>query len=108
MELTFSTKLMRDLAADSKKAYKQLGAENGQAFIGVIADFRAAVFAGDVPGDPTSTRYDDLSFQLDWVVSSNCTLHTVVMVVSATNNEAWRDCYRIRLDAVTLGKEIIS
>jgi len=108
LELTFSTKFMRDLAADSKKAYKHLGADNGQAFIGVIADFRAAVFVGDVPGNPASVRRDDQSFRIDWVVSSTCTLHTVVTVASTSNDEAWRDCYRIRLDTVTLGKEILS
>lgn len=107
MEPTFSSKLMRDLATEPKKAYRHLGSENGQAFIGLVADFRAAIFAGDVPMGPISaTRVED-GFVLDWFISSGCTLKTVIAARGA-GDEAWKDSHRIQLETLTIGGEVLA
>lgn len=99
---------MRDLAIDPKQAYKHLGVQNGQAFIGLLADFRAGIFAGDVPSGPISTRLSGQHFYLDWFVSAVCTLNTKVLVSDGNAADSWKESYRIRLESVTLGKEILA
>lgn len=96
---------MRTLASEPKTAYHRLGSDSGQAFIGLVADFRAALFAGDVPGGPTSVRKDEGIFELDWFVSTGCTLRTVI---TAVGDEAWKDAHRIHLVSVTLGGEVLA
>lgn len=107
MEPTFSSKLMRDLATEPKKAYRHLGSENGQAFIGLVADFRAAIFAGDVPMGPILvTRLED-AFELEWFVSSDCRLKTVI-VARGAGDEAWKESHRIQLEALKICGEILA
>lgn len=98
---------MRDLATDPKNAYDRLGRERGQAFIGLIADFRAAHFAGDVPGSPISVTKGNDSFELDWFISTGCTLRTMI-VASGSADDEWKDVHRIHLVSVDVaGKEFI-
>lgn len=104
MELSFSSKLIRDLATVPEKAYHHLGGESGQAFIGLVADFRAAVFAGDIPGDTISTTKDGDSFELEWFVSAGCTLRTVI-AASGSGEDAWKDAHRIHLVSIAIGGE---
>lgn len=107
MEPTFSSKLVRDLATEPEKAYRRLGSEIGQAFIGLVADFRAAIFAGDVPMGPiAATRVED-AFELEWFVSSGCTLKTVVLARGA-GDEAWKESHRIQLKALTICGEVLA
>lgn len=98
---------MRDLAAEPQKAYHHLGSENGQAFIGLVADFRAALFTADVPGGPRSAARDGDNFDLDWFVSSSCTLKTVI-AASGCDDDAWKGAYRIHLEAVTLSGKVLA
>ena len=107
MEPTFSSKLMRDLATEPKKAYRHLGSENGQAFIGLVADFRAAFFAGDVPMGPLSATKVDDTFELDWFVSTGCTLKTMI-AASGVGDEAWKDAHRIHLKAIVIEGEVFA
>ena len=106
MEPTFSSKQMRDLATEPGQAYRQLGTENGRAFISLVADIRAAIFASDVPGGPKATKRNGDTFELEWFISDTCTLATVI-TASANGNDAWRDAHRIRLEAVTLHGELV-
>lgn len=69
---------MRDLATKPQSAYHHLGSENGQAFIGLIADFKAALFAGDVPGEQKLRLRNGDEFEIAWYVFSGCTLQTVI------------------------------
>jgi hypothetical protein len=98
---------MRSLAFEPKAAYHRLGSESGQAFIGLVADFRAALFAGDVPGGPRSVRKDEGTFELDWFVSTGCTLKTMI-TAAGEGDEAWKDAHRIHLVSVTLGAEVLA
>lgn len=98
---------MRDLATEPKKAYRHLGSENGQAFIGLIADFRAALFAGDVPAGPRSATREGDSFELDWFVSTGCTLKTMI-IASRGDDDAWKDTHRIHLESITIGGEVFA
>ena len=98
---------MRDLASEPKTAYRYLGSGRGQAFIGLLADFRAALFAGDVPMGPISTKRVDGTFQLDWFVSADCTLVTVI-AVSGDGDEAWKDAHRIQLKYVEMEGEVLA
>ena len=97
---------MRDLATEPKKAYHHLGSESGQAFIGLVADFRAARFASDVPGGPRSTKRNGNNFELDWFVSTGCTLKTVI--TASGGDDSWKDAHRIRLEAITFGSEVLT
>lgn len=97
---------MRALATEPKEAYDHLGAENGQAFIGLMADFRAALFAADVPGGPKSVTRGRENFELEWFVSAGCTLKTVI--TASGNGDAWKNAHRIHLKSVTLGKEVLA
>lgn len=98
---------MRDIATEPKKAYHHLGSDNGQAFIGLVADFRAAFFADDVPMGPISvTRLED-KFELEWFVSTDCTLITVISAIGA-GEEAWKDSHRIQLEALIIGGEVLA
>lgn len=107
MEPTFSSKLMRDLATEPTKAYRHLGSESGQAFIGLVGDFRAAFFAGDVPMGPISATKLEGAFELEWFVSAGCTLKTVVVATGA-GDDAWRDSHRIQLEALKIGDEVLA
>ncbi|WP_366663163.1 hypothetical protein [Leisingera sp. JC11] len=107
MEPTFSSKLMRDLATEPKTAYHHLGSESGQALIGLVADFRAALFAGDVPGGPRSVTQNGDCFELDWFVSAGCTLRTVITAFG-DDCDKWKDAHRIRLDSITIGEEVLA
>ncbi len=98
---------MRELATEPKKAYRSLGSENGQAFIGLVADFRAALFVADVPGGPRSAAKDGEKFELDWFISPSCTLKTVI-AASKCNDGTWEDAYRIHLEAVTLSGQVLA
>lgn len=98
---------MRSLASEPKTAYRRLGSESGQSFIGLVADFRAALFAGDVPGSPRSVRKDEGTFELNWFVSTGCTLKTVVGA-AGEGDEAWKDAHRIHLVCITLGEEVLA
>lgn len=98
---------MRDLATEPEKAYRHLGSENGQAFIGLVADFRAALFAGDVPLGPRSATRDGDSFELDWFVSTGCTLRTVI-TASGGGDDAWKDAHRIHLESIMIGGEVLA
>ena len=98
---------MRDLATEPRKTYHHLGSENGQAFIGLVADFRAALFAGDVPGGPKSVAREGDNFELDWFVSTGCTLKTMI-AASGSSDDAWKDAYRIHLEAITIGGEVLA
>lgn len=97
---------MRDLATEPKQAYNHLGSEAGQAFIGLVADFRAARFAGDVPGGPKSVARNRDKFELSWFVSPGCSLTTVISATGA--DDAWRDAHRIRLEAIIFGREVLT
>jgi hypothetical protein len=98
---------MRDLATEPKKAYHHLGSESGQAFIGLVADFRVALFAGDVPGSPTLATKDIDSFKLDWFISTGCTLRTVIAAASS-GDDAWKSAHRIHLVCINIdGQELI-
>lgn len=97
---------MRGLATTPEEAYHHLGSESGQAFIGLVADFRAALFAGDVPGGPKSATRDGDDFELEWFVSSRCTLKTVI-AASGSDDDAWLDAHRIHLESITLGREVL-
>jgi hypothetical protein len=99
---------MRNLATEPKEAYKHLGPENGQAFIGLVADFRAALFAGDVPGGPASVKRNGKQFELGWFIFSGCTWKTVVLAAGDGTDEAWKDAHRIRLESVTHGKVVLA
>ena len=105
MEPSFSSKFMKDLASDPKKAYRHLGSESGQAFIGLVADLRAALFAGDVPGGPRSATRDGDYIELDWFVSNSCVLRTVI---TASGDDAWIDAHRIHLESILSGEEVLS
>jgi hypothetical protein len=98
---------MRDLATEPKKAYRHLGSENGQAFIGLVADFRAAFFAGDVPMGPILVTNVEDTFELEWFVSSGCTLRTVI-VARGAGGEAWKESHRIQLDALKICGEMLA
>lgn len=98
---------MRDLATEPKKAYRHLGSENGQYFIGLVADFRAALFAGDVPLGPISATRDRDRFELDWFVSAGCSLRTMITAFG-TNDDAWKDAHRIHLKCLTIGGEVFA
>lgn len=98
---------MRDVATEPKKAYRHLGSENGQAFIGLVADFRAAFFAGDLPMGPLSATKVEDTFELDWFVSSGCTLKTEI-AASGDGDGAWKDAHRIHLTAITIDGEVFS
>lgn len=98
---------MRDLATDPKKAYSQLGIENGQAFIGLVADLRAALFAGDVPMGPLSATKVEDTFELDWFISAGCTLKTEINA-SGAGDEAWQDAHRIHLKAIEIEGEVFA
>lgn len=106
LEPTFSSQLMRDLATEPKQAYSHLGSEAGQAFIGLVADFRAARFAGDVPGGPKSVARSRDKFELSWFVSPGCILKTVIS--ASGGDDAWRDAHRIRLEAIMIGREVLT
>lgn len=93
---------MRDLATEPKTAYHHLGSESGQAFIGLIADFKAALFAGDVPGSPKSAAKDQDNFILDWFISTGCTLRTVIPA-SGNGDDEWESAHRIHLDFIDIG-----
>mmetsp|Transcript_17925 Transcript_17925/g.27215 ORF Transcript_17925/g.27215 Transcript_17925/m.27215 type:complete len:99 (-) Transcript_17925:7253-7549(-) len=97
---------MRDLATEPKKAYHQLGSEIGQSLIGLVADFRASSFAGDVPGGPKSVTQNEDRIELDWFVSAGCTLRTVI-AASGNSNDEWKDAHRIGLDSITIGGEVL-
>lgn len=90
---------MRELATTPEEAYRHLGSECGQAFIGLIADFRAALSVGDVPGGPRSATRGEDNFKLEWFVSLGCTLKTMV-AASGTDDNSWKDAYRIRLESI--------
>lgn len=98
---------MRGLATEPEKAYRHLGSENGQAFIGLIADFRAALFAGDVPAGPRSATREGDNFELDWFVSTSCTLKTMI-AASRSGDEAWKEAHRIHLESITIGGEVFA
>lgn len=98
---------MRDLATEPKSAYDHLGSDSGQAFISLVADFRAALFAGDVPGRPRSVIKEAGSFKLDWFISNGCTLRTEI-AASGSGNDAWKDAHRIHLDSIRLGEEVLA
>lgn len=98
---------MRDIATDSQTAYNYLGNEGGRAFIGLIADFRAAFFASDVPGGPSSVVRVGDHFKLDWFISTGCTLKTII-AASSNDDDAWRRAHRIHLQSVTLGEEVLT
>lgn len=98
---------MRDLATDPKRAYRHLGSKSGQAFIGLVADFRAAIFAGDVPMGPISATKVENGFELDWFVSTGCTLKTVIAARGAGAG-AWKDSHRIQLESLTIGGEVLA
>jgi hypothetical protein len=95
---------MRDLATEPKKAYHHLGSERGQAFIGLVADFRAALFAGDVPGSPKPETIGKDCFKLDWFISTGCTLRTVI-TASGNGDDAWKSAHRIHLDFIDIDGE---
>lgn len=95
---------MRNLATEPRDAYSYLGSDSGQAFIGLVADFRAALFAADVPGGPKSVTRDGDHFKLEWFVSSGCTLKTVI-ATSGSSDDTWKGAHRIHLKSVTLDKE---
>ena len=90
---------MRDLATEPKEAYRHLGSESGQAFISLVADFRAAIFAGDVPMGPLAATKVEDTFELDWFISTGCILKTVITASSA-GDEAWKDAHRIHLKVI--------
>ena len=94
---------MRDLATEPKQAYHHLGSERGQAFIGLVADFRASLFAGDVPGSPKLVTRDQDCFKLGWFISTGCILRTVV--IASGGDVAWKSAHRIHLDFIDIGGE---
>lgn len=98
---------MRDLATEPKKAYRHLGSENGQAFISLVADLRAALFAGDVPMGPLSATKVEDTFELDWFISAGCTLKTEINA-SGAGDEAWQDAHRIHLKAIEIEGEVFA
>lgn len=98
---------MRDLATEPRRAYRHLGSENGQAFLGLVADFRAARFAGDVPMSPLSATKVEDTVELDWFISTTCTLKTVVSAFGA-GVEAWEDAHRIHLRAIEVDGEVFA
>lgn len=98
---------MRDLATEPKITYHHLGSESGQAFIGLVADFRTALFAGDVPGGPRSAKREGDNFELDWFVSTGCTLKTMV-AASGAGDDAWKDAHRIHLESITIEGEVFA
>jgi hypothetical protein len=107
LELTFSSKLLRDLATEPTEAYDKLGSENGQAFIGLVGDFRAAQFANDVPGGPISACSVGSNFELIWAISNSCTLKTLVVTISS-GTDHWKDAHRIHLDSIIIDKEVVA
>lgn len=98
---------MRDLATEPTKAYRHLGIESGQAFISLVGDFRAAFFAGDVPMGPISATKVEDTIELEWFVSSGCTLKTVIVAPGA-GDDAWKDAHRIQLKAIKIGSEVLA
>lgn len=98
---------MRDLATEPKKAYHHLGSEAGQAFIGLVADFRAAFFAGDLPMSPISAAKVENNFKLEWFVSTGCSLTTVIIAPGA-GDEAWKHSHRIQLETLTIGGKVLA
>lgn len=97
---------MRDLATEPQKAHHHLGRESGRAFIGLVADFRVALVAADVPGGPRSITRDGDNFELEWFVSTCCILKTAI-TASNSNDDAWKDAHRIHLKSVKIGKEVL-
>lgn len=97
---------MRALATEPSEAVRRLGVENGRAFIGLVADFRNARFAGDVPGGPLSTYRNETNFEQEWFVSSGCTLRTVIAATGAAE-DVWKDAHRIRLVSLLRGTEVL-
>ncbi len=97
---------MRDLATTPKIAYHHLGSESGQAFIGLVADFRAALFATDVPGGPKSVMRAGNNFEVDWFISAGFTLRTLI-AASGSDEDAWKEAHRIHFVSVMLGGEVL-
>ena len=100
---------MRDLATNPENCYKTLGSERGQAFISLLADIRAAIFAGDIPGGPASVARDKNVFKIAWRVASDTLLYTTIAVPEgASSDDDWRDAHRVKIEGVEVAEEPIS
>ncbi len=96
---------MRDLATEPKAAYKLLGPESGKNFISLLADFRAATFAGDLPTLPVAIGQDGTKFAVDWSIGENCALRTT-LDASRSAGDAWKDVRRIQIEAIQIREEV--
>ncbi len=95
LELSFSTELMRNISLNQSDCYKAIGINNGQNYISLIADFRASMFAGEVPGGPTLVNQKSKGYELIWKFSDGCELVTSTTVSASINFDDWKQIYRI-------------
>jgi len=96
---------MKTLATDPSACFKALGPERGQAFISLIADFRAALFLDDVPSRPVLVRQHDAVCELSWPITDDCNLLTSTEGVYEPDD--WKDSYRIKFNSIHIGRSVL-
>ena len=97
---------MRDLATEPQRAFKTLGSEVGQAFIAMLADLRAAPFAGELPSVPRAINRSGPRDELEWFISMECALRTTINA-DRDSADAWKLAHRIRLEYLEFQGEVI-
>ncbi|KZL19550.1 hypothetical protein PsAD2_01828 [Pseudovibrio axinellae] len=95
MELSFSTDSLKAKLCDKDLCYRELGEKRGRLLIGLLADFRTAFFAGEVPGGPTTISSVQGNYKLIWPFDIGCTL---VTLTDGVTTSSWKDAYRIHID----------
>ena len=98
---------MRSLALDQNRSLQMLGREHSQAFIGLVADFRAALFASDVPGAPISINRIKSNYVLNWRIANSCHLSTSLDGKGSADSDGWAYAYRIKLEGIELNGEVL-
>lgn len=96
---------MKTLATEPSACFKALGPERGQAFISIIADFRAALFLDEVPSEPVLVRQHDAVCELSWPITADCNLLTSTEGVEEPDD--WKNSYRIKFNSIHIGRSVL-
>lgn len=98
---------MRSIATNPDECRAALGITGAEMVIGLIADFRAATFFGEVPEIPISASVDGEDHLVCWALPEGIELHTRALGMASSGMDGWKAAYRVRLEHVYLDGGII-
>ena len=106
MELQFSSTAISDVTLDKDVAAGLLGADLTASYNALIADFRDALFLGELPESPIVSHQQG-NLRLSYRIEGDTFLEVEPIGKSIVRQSEWQKAYRVRLRNISSAGKVL-